>query len=159
MKIVEKNIEELQEYENNPRRNDGAVKAVAESLRRFRWKQPIVIDKNGVIVAGHTRYKAAQQLGMTTIPCVIADDLTDEEIKAYRLTDNRTAELAEWDFDALNAELSGIFDIDMTAFGFSFDKTFEGLSDDNGAKELDLSEYGDENFACQCPRCGFRFNA
>lgn len=117
MRITYKRLDELQAYENNPRHNDKAVGAVAASIDKFGWKQPLVIDKDGVIVAGHTRAKAAELLGQKVVPCVIADDLTDDEIRAYRLADNKVAELADWDFDKLEMELDGI-DIDMTAFGF-----------------------------------------
>ena len=117
MQIVEKKLSEIRPYENNPRHNEAAVEYVANSLREFGWKQPIVIDKDGVIVAGHTRYKAALSLGWTKAPCLIADDLTDEQIRAYRLADNKTGEAAEWDFSALEAELDAI-DMDMEQFGF-----------------------------------------
>lgn len=117
MNVIEKPLRELRPYPNNPRQNDAAVEYVANSLRAFGWKQPIVIDKDGVIIAGHTRWKAAQTLGWKTAPCVIADDLSEEQIKAYRLADNKTAEMAEWDFDALEAELDGI-EMDMEQFGF-----------------------------------------
>ena len=120
LKIVYKQLDELQEYENNPRNNDGAVAAVAASIEKFGWKQPIVIDAAGVIIAGHTRAKAAAQLGQQVVPCVIADDLTEDEIRAYRLADNKTAELAGWEFDKLDAELEELaaVDFDMTEFGF-----------------------------------------
>lgn len=94
MKIEEKRLENLKPYENNPRINDEAVPAVAESLKEFGWQQPIVIDRDDVIIAGHTRYKAALRLGMKTAPCKYADELTAEQIEAYRLADNKTAELA-----------------------------------------------------------------
>lgn len=110
-------ITELKPYPNNPRKNDHAVDAVAASIREFGFKVPLVIDKDGVIVAGHTRYKAAQKLGLKELPCIVADDLTDDQIKAFRLADNKTAELAEWDFDLLNIELDDI-DLDMSQFGF-----------------------------------------
>ena len=119
MKITEININDIHPYENNPRINDDAVDAVAASIQEFGWKQPIVVDVNNVIVAGHTRYKAAQKLGLTKIPCVVASDLSEEQIRAYRLADNKIAELADWDFDLLDEELAGILDIDMEAFGFS----------------------------------------
>lgn len=118
MKIIEKRLDEIRPYERNPRRNDAAVQYVAESIRQFGWKQPIVIDKDGVIVAGHTRYKAAQSLGFEKAPCVIADDLTPEQVKAYRLADNKVSEIAGWDFDALEEELDAL-DLDMSAFGFA----------------------------------------
>ena len=117
MNVIEKPLRELRPYPNNPRQNDAAVEYVANSLRAFGWKQPIVIDSDGVIIAGHTRWKAAQTLGWKTAPCVIADDLTEDQIKAYRLADNKTAEMAEWDFDALEAELDGI-EMGMEQFGF-----------------------------------------
>lgn len=90
-------IGDVRPYEDNPRRNDGAVQAVANSLREFGWKQPIVVDADGTIVVGHTRYKAALALGMTDVPVVVASDLTPEQCAAYRLADNRVGELAEWD--------------------------------------------------------------
>lgn len=109
---------ELVPYESNPRKNDPAVKPVAESIKKFGFRQPIVIDKNNVVVCGHTRLKAAKRLRLGKVPCVRADDLTDEEIRAYRLADNKTAELATWDVDLLNAELNLIDEIDMATFGF-----------------------------------------
>lgn len=125
MEIISKKITELHEYEKNPRRNDEAVKAVAESIREFGFKVPIVVDCNGTIVAGHTRYKAAKFLEMTEVPCIIADDLSEEQIKAFRLADNKTAELSEWDFDLLDMELADIFEIDMERFGFDDDEVEE----------------------------------
>lgn len=135
MEIIEKRLDEIRPYENNPRRNDAAVQYVAESIRQFGWKQPIVIDKDGVIVAGHTRYKAAQSLGLEKAPCVIADDLTPEQVKAYRLADNKVGEIAEWDFDALEEELDAL-DLDMSAFGFEQegDEQAEGGGSTDGAE-------------------------
>ena len=121
LQIIEKSITEITPYEKNPRKNDEAVQYVANSIKEFGFKVPIVIDKNGVIVAGHTRYKAAQELGLEKLPCIIADDLTEEQVKAFRLADNKVGELAEWDFDLLGEELDGIFDIDMSEFGFDSD--------------------------------------
>ena len=118
MKIIEKRLGEIRPYENNPRKNDGAVDAVANSIREFGFKVPIVIDRSGVIVAGHTRAKAAELLGMAKVPCIVADDLTDEQIKAFRIADNKTAELADWDFSALEAELTQLGGVDMSDFGF-----------------------------------------
>lgn len=118
MQIIIKGIGEIQPYENNPRNNDNAVDAVAASIREFGWQQPIVVDKDGVIIAGHTRYKAAKKLGLAEVPVVVADKLTEEQIKAYRLADNKSGELAEWDFAALEEELEAISEIDMSAFGF-----------------------------------------
>lgn len=116
--IIIKKIDEIRPYEKNPRRNDEAVKYVAASIDIFGFKQPIVIDKDGIIVAGHTRYKAAKKLNLKAVPCIVADDLSDEQIKAYRLADNKVAEKAEWDYDLLPEELNGITDFDMIDFGF-----------------------------------------
>lgn len=118
MQIIDVNIDDIKEYASNPRKNDEAVKPVAESIKRFGFKIPIVIDKNNVIVCGHTRIKAARLLSMTEIPCVMADDLTSEEIDAFRLADNKVGEIAEWDIDLLASELKDITDIDMSDFGF-----------------------------------------
>lgn len=126
MDIINIALKDLKPYENNPRKNDDAVKYVAESIKEFGFKVPIVIDKNNVIVAGHTRYKAAKKLKMSEVPCIIADDLTDEQIKAFRLADNKVAEKSEWDFDLLNTELDDIIDLDMELFGFE-----EALQDDD----------------------------
>ena len=86
MEVVNRKITELKPYEKNPRKNDETVKYVANSIREFGFKVPIIIDKNDVIVAGHTRYKASLQLGLATVPCVVADDLTDEQIRAFKKT-------------------------------------------------------------------------
>jgi len=116
MKIIEKKLTEIREYENNPRKNDKAVEYVAESIKNFGFQQPIVIDKDGVIVAGHTRFKAAKSLGLDKVPCVCASDLNEEQIRAYRIADNRTAEYSEWDTALLEEELKKIIDIDMSQF-------------------------------------------
>ena len=125
MQIVEKGIKDIKPYEKNPRKNDSAVDAVANSISQFGFKVPVVIDKDNVIVCGHTRYKAAKKLGLDKVPCVVADDLTQEQIKAYRLADNKVSELAEWDIDLLGEELDGIFDIDMSDFGFNLEEEEE----------------------------------
>lgn len=118
LNIILKKISEIKPYEKNPRRNDDAVQYVAESLKHFGWKQPIVVDRNNIVVAGHTRLKAAKKLGLKEVPCIVADDLTDDQVKAYRLADNKVSEAAEWDFELLDEELDGLFDFDMTVFGF-----------------------------------------
>jgi DNA modification methylase len=117
MNIVMKYVSELQEYDNNPRNNDAAVDAVAKSIEEFGFKVPIVITKDDVIIAGHTRLKASLKLGLATVPCIVADDLTEGQIKAFRLADNKTAELATWDFSKLENELASI-EMDMSQFGF-----------------------------------------
>lgn len=118
MEVIDKKVAELIPYAKNPRKNDQAVDAVAASIKEFGFKVPIVIDGDGVIVAGHTRLKAALLLGLETVPCVVADDLTEDQIKAFRLADNKTAELAEWDYALLDEEIAELTDIDMSQFGF-----------------------------------------
>lgn len=115
-------IKDIVPYDKNPRRNDDAVRCVAESIKQFGFKNPIIIDKDNVIVAGHTRLKAAKRLKMQEVPCIVADDLTAEQIKAFRLADNKVAEKAEWDFDLLESELESILDLDMEQFGFELDE-------------------------------------
>jgi len=131
MNIVMKSVQVLQEYENNPRNNDEAIKAVANSIREFGFKVPIVITSDNVIIAGHTRLKASVSLGLEEVPCIIADDLNDEQIKAFRLADNKTAELATWDLSKLEEELSEL-DMDMLQFGF---EEMEELLPDNAADD------------------------
>ena len=113
-------IEELKPYENNPRFNDEAVEMVKNSIREFGFKVPIIIDKDNVIIAGHTRLKAAKELGLSKIPTIKADDLTEEQAKAFRLVDNKVAEIAEWNFELLESELFelGEINFDMEKFGF-----------------------------------------
>lgn len=124
MNIVNRPIDSITPYEDNPRRNDDAVEPVAKSIKEFGFQQPIVVDKDGVIIAGHTRWLAAKSLGLTEVPCVVAD-LTDKQAKAYRLADNKTGELAGWDFSKLELELADLtLDFDMSDFGFE-------LFDDN----------------------------
>ena len=120
IKIIYKNVGELVPYEKNPRKNTKAVKYVANSIETFGFKVPIVIDENNVVVCGHTRLLASEKLGMDEVPCIIAKDLTEEQIKAFRLADNKVSEKAEWDFELLNEEMDEIFNFDMTDFGFEF---------------------------------------
>ena len=130
MNIIEMNVDELIPYENNPRKNDEAVDKVALSISAFGFKVPIVIDANKVIVTGHTRLKAAKKLGMKTVPCIMADDLTDEQIKAFRLADNKVAEFSEWDEEKLMQELESLGDMDMSLYGFQFPDDTEDGEDD-----------------------------
>lgn len=139
MEIVIKKIAELTPYAKNPRKNDDAVEYVANSIKEFGFKVPVVIDSEGVIVAGHTRVKAAEKLKLDEVPCIIADDLTEEQIKAFRLADNKVSEVANWDCALLDEELQDINDIDMSIFGFdmsAFDEAAEIHEDDFDEKEV-----------------------
>lgn len=155
MQIIEKSINNLTPYENNPRKNDKSVDYVANSIKSFGFKVPIVIDSSGVIVAGHTRYKAAVKLKMDTVPCIVADDLTEEQIKAFRLADNKVGESSAWDMDLLANELDGILDFDMSDFGF----LDIGMPEDDIALDLDDNKPQQEKEmqTCHCPKCGFEF--
>ena len=180
MKIIYKPISEIIPYENNPRNNDGAIKYVKASIEAFGFKIPIIIDKENIIVAGHTRYKAAEELGIDKIPCIVADDLTPEQIQAFRLVDNKTQELASWDLELLSEELSIIDNdiINMQEFGFlpssyqqiekMFDKdkeavkTTDGLDEDEDEDESELDypfkdDDEKETVIYICPCCGKEF--
>lgn len=135
MEIVNKEVKELIPYEKNPRNNDEAVKYVAESIKSFGFKVPIVIDANNIIVAGHTRLKAAKKLRLATVPCIVADDLTDEQIKAFRLADNKVGEIATWNEELLQLELDDIIGIDMEAFSFEIDDIIVSEN------EVEIEEY------------------
>lgn len=113
-------IEEIRDYENNPRDNDRAVPALVRSMKRFGVRSPAIIDRDNVLIAGHTRIKAAKELGMTEFPCVRADDLSKAEAKAFRLADNRVQEESQWDTEALAAEFNALKDngFDLTETGF-----------------------------------------
>jgi len=137
LSIIYKKVKDLKPYANNPRLNDDAVEYLANSIREFGFKVPMVITSDGEIVAGHTRLKACQKLGIEEVPCIIADDLTPEQIKAFRLADNKVAEIADWDFPKLEMEMQEI-EMDMTAFGFEeLDNTTPSeIADDDYEIEL-----------------------
>ena len=143
--IEYKKVTDLKMYEKNPRKNDKAVECVANSIKEFGFKNPCIIDKDNVLICGHTRVKAANQLGIKEVPCIIADDLTEEQIKAFRLADNKVAELADWDFDLLESELNDILNIDMTDFGFKFDLDAE---DDKYSLKVNIPQY---EITGECP--------
>lgn len=155
MKVENKLIDTIKPYENNPRDNDDAINAVANSIHEFGWQQPIVVDKDNVIIAGHTRYKAAQSLGLKEVPVVVASNLSDQQVKAYRLADNKTAELADWDTKKLDEELQDILDIDMTDFGFDEDIEFDPADDvDTRIDEPTDIDEDDDLIEVKCPKCG-----
>ena len=129
MKIENKRLSEITPYENNPRHNEASVDKVAASIREFGFKVPIVIDKDGVIITGHTRYKAAQKLGLETVPTITADDLSEEKVRAYRLADNKAGEDSEWNSRLLALELKEISEINMDAFGFTAEEAKNWFND------------------------------
>lgn len=145
MEIIYKKLSDLKEYENNPRNNEDAVEAVANSINEFGFKVPIIIDSNNIIIAGHTRYKASHRIGLTEVPCIIADDLTEEQIRAFRLVDNKTSELATWDIEKLNEELADL-NLDMSLFGF--EHSIEEKNEETHEDEFDIdNELNVETFS------------
>jgi site-specific DNA-methyltransferase (adenine-specific) len=141
--IVMMAIEEIKPYEKNPRFNDNAVEYVANSIKEFGFKVPIVVDKDNVIVNGHTRYKASQKLGLKQVPVIVANDLTEKQIKAYRIADNKTSDLADWNTELLGEELKLLDDFDLTDFGFN-ELELMTLTEDIEPEEFDnemIDEY------------------
>lgn len=133
IKITQISVDDIRPYGRNPRKNDGAVDAVAESIKQYGFLVPLVLSVNREIVTGHTRYKAAKKLGLKTVPCVIADDLSDEQIKAFRLVDNKVGEISEWDMELLPLELNDLA-VDLSVFGF------ESVSEDEFGDSFKLED-------------------
>lgn len=153
MKVETVLIDKIKPYENNPRNNDDAVDAVANSIKEFGWQQPIVVDNDRVIIAGHTRYKAAKKLGYKEVPIVVADNLTKEQVNAYRLADNKVGELANWDTKKLDDELQALLDqIDMTDFGFDENIEFDPADDID--VDLETDDKDKKLIQVTCPNCG-----
>ncbi len=158
LKIIYKNVDELTPYVNNPRNNEMAVEPVAKSIKEFGFKVPIIIDKDGEIVAGHTRLKAAKELELEEVPCIIADDLTPEQIKAFRLADNKVSEFADWDFELLESELEELKETDLF-------NGFEEFEIESLTSSVDVDHFFEETQQQQhhepklitCPHCGKTF--
>ena len=133
MKIEQMNIADVKPYERNPRINDNAVEAVAESIKAFGWQAPVVVDKDNVIICGHTRMLSAKYLGLDTVPVHVAKDLTPEQVKAYRIADNKTGEIAEWDYDLLPLELADLqlANFDLSLLGFDTEELNTLLNGEN----------------------------
>lgn len=150
MKLITMKLKDIRPYPNNPRKNDTAVEAVAESIRQCGYVAPIIVDESGVILAGHTRYKALKALGRAEAEVVVKEGLTEEQKKKYRLLDNKTNELATWDVDLLTTELEGM-DFGDLAVDWGLPEIDEiELADDPG-------EPADDGLTVHCPKCGFVF--
>lgn len=150
MKLITMKLKDIRPYPNNPRKNDTAVEAVAESIRQCGYVAPIIVDESGVILAGHTRYKALKALGRAEAEVVVKEGLTEEQKKKYRLLDNKTNELATWDVDLLTTELEGMDFGDLAVdWGLPEIDDIE-LADDPG-------EPADDGLTVHCPKCGFVF--
>ena len=159
-------IDKLIEYARNPRKNDHAVDRVAAAIREFGFRVPVVAKSDGTVVDGHLRLKAAKKLGLTEVPVVLADDMTDLQIKAFRLSVNKMAELAEWDDELLALELGELHaaDFDMALLGFDagelsaamgLDSLPDQSDPESSSKEIDPDDY---KMGCMCPKCGFEFD-
>ena len=142
MRIIEVAIDSIYPYPDNPRRNDKAVDAVAESIRQFGFKNPIIVDDDYVIISGHTRRLAALKLGLKEVPVYVASDMTPEQVRAFRLADNRVAEIADWDVKLLREEIAKIMTVDLESLGFGKELLEDVLSEAIGVKRH------------KCPRCG-----
>ena len=158
MNIVMRKVSDLKPYDKNAKKHDETqVANVANSIRRFGWQQPIVIDENGVVVIGHCRLMAAKKLKLKEVPVTVASGLTEDEIKELRIADNKTNE-SPWDLGLLAEDIDGLdfegFELD---FNFDIDSADEESMKD-GASEYSEEDFSDEQFKCECPRCGFKFN-
>lgn len=152
MEIVNIAVDKLVPYENNPRNNTEAIQYVANSIKEFGFKVPLVIDSDNVVICGHTRLLAAKQLGLKDVPCIVADDLTEEQIKAFRLADNKVGEIATWDLNKLQLELD-FLDCNMEEFGFI-----------GAMEEPDITDFLEDHESktkepktVVCPECGHAF--
>jgi len=150
-KIIFKTPSELIPYKNNPRKNEDVINKIATSISEFGFKQPIVVDKNNIIIVGHTRWKAALKLGLKEVPVIIANDLTPAQAKAYRIADNKTNEFAEWDFGKLEIELDELKDLNVDMDWLDFDKS--------ESKYIPIEKEYDENIPIEneCPKCGYKW--
>ena len=146
MKVVEIELRKLIPYENNPRKNEKAVDAVMQSIKQFGFKNPIIVDENMVIISGHTRRLAALKLSMEKVPVIIAKDLTEEQVRAFRLADNRVASFSSWDEAKLKEEIADINNIDLSDFGFKKDKI-----DDIFREKAEIKTH-------ICPKCGHEWS-
>lgn len=153
MELKKLKLSQIKPYEKNPRKNDDAVDAVVESIRQCGYCSPILVDENNVILAGHTRYKALQKLGWKEAEVVVRDGLTDEQKRKYRLLDNKTNELASWDFDLLAEEIEGL-DFGDYDFGFETNADID-FTDDDFLKDTEVTKSKTKTVVC--PECGHEF--
>ncbi|EIS9525895.1 ParB N-terminal domain-containing protein [Clostridioides difficile] len=156
--VVYLNLEDIKPYANNPRNNEYAVEKVVNSIKEFGFNNPITVDKDYVIVTGHTRYEASKILGLKQVPCIVLSNLAEEQIKGYRLADNKVGEFSEWEFDKMTKELAEIENIDMSNFGFNV-LTFEdlGVTDLDFILDEELEEKEKKAKIVKCPHCNEEF--
>ena len=160
MEIILEDIDKLIPYARNPRKNQN-IKKVAISIKEFGFRQPIVVDKQLTIIAGHTRYEASKQLGLKKVPIHIAKELSPVQIAAYRIADNKVAEEGQWDYSLLNQEFTDLLDMnfELELLGFDHKELESYLTYDGQSKESkELDTINCEKFQHQCPKCKFEFN-
>lgn len=158
MKLMKISLDKIQPYENNPRKNDEAVNAVAESIKQCSYITPIIVDEDNVIIAGHTRYKALKALDIKEADVLICANLSEQVKKKYRYLDNKTGEKATWDFIKLENELEGL---DLEGFDFfQEEKAFSSYDVEalESTQEFNIEDFDNERFKYECPKCGFKFN-
>lgn len=159
MKLIEMEVKYIIPYANNPRINDEAVEAVAESIQQCTYIQPIIIDEERMVLAGHTRLKALKYLGIERCECLVIEGLTDEQKRKFRYLDNKTGEAAIWDLEKLEKELEGLDLGELDFFNMTVGDFSVNIREDfTGAIEYYADEFEDEEFKYECPECGFRFN-
>ena len=170
MEITYKKTEDLKPYKRNPRINDDAVEATKKSIMLHGFINPLIIEKDGTIIAGHTRLKAAKELGLPELPCIMMDEEDPDLIRQYRIVDNKTAEKSSWNIPKLIEELSGLQEMDLSAFRFGEfkigeDEEADEEEDESGYEgnlgvgvEVNLDDFDDEQFEFECPWCGFKWN-
>jgi len=156
VEIIQKNLQTLNVYKNNPRKNDHAVDRIATAIREFGFNVPILIESNGKIIDGHLRYKAAKQLDLENVPCVVIDDLTPAQIKAFRLSINKMAELATWDFDLLAVEMEELRELEFALELTGFDVGEIDPLMDFGLDDTPLDDSERAIVLITCPKCGFQ---
>ena len=159
MEVISLKLSEITPYENNPRKKGKAVEAVKISIKKYGFRVPVIVNKDKILVCGHTRLEAAKILGLEEIPAIFAEDLTDEQVKAFRIADNKVSEFSTWDLEKLEKEIEGLDEDEFISRYFSRyigDETQKTETFVN--KELELDGFDDEQFKYECPCCGFRFN-
>ena len=165
MNIIKMKVEDLIPYVNNPRNNENAVDKVASSIAEFGFKSPIIIDKNNIVINGHTRLLASKKLGLKEVPVIVADDLTEAQVKAFRIADNKTSEYSKWDNELLKLEIDTLkdldFDLELTGLKeYEIDSLYLEFNDFNNLEEAEddlIEEYDEpvEQIEACCPNCGF----
>lgn len=167
LKIIYKESKELKEYENNPRQNDRTVEKLIESIQEYGFLIPILIDKNNIIVAGHARKRAADSLKLKEVPCIYVENLTSEQVKKFRLVDNKTAEFSDWDMEKLKQEME---EIEATAnntikdlvdiFEFiNFNAESLEVNDSEFLQDTEIVKERNAKSRVRCPKCGEEFEA